>query len=222
MTEFVFNEAFRRDLRESAHQWGEVTFLETVLRPGMVVIEGGSNRGVTAVAMAKAVGETGQVYAFEPVPEYFASLQANISRNGVANISSYNLALSDQNGRMGFYKHGEGSGVAPTADSEETEVNAIALPEFLATYRIPKLDFINLDCEGSELFIFQNAADLLKQHESPIFCEVHRGYLATLGQSVQDAVGCLSTVGYHVTPIQVEDLSRPSDFEQCSHIYATI
>ena len=220
MNEFTFNEAFRRELRESAHHYGEVAFLESVLRPGMVVIEVGANRGVTAVAIAKAVGKTGHVHAFEPIPEYFEALETNISRNGIANISTYNLALSDRTGSLSFYKHGEGSGVTPAQDAEKIRVEAITLPDFLSAYRIPRVDFINLDCEGSELLVLRKAQAMLKDHGPPIFCEVHRQYLQALGHSVEDAVSFLSEIGYGVNPIQVGDLSSPSDFDRCSHLYA--
>ena len=126
MNEFVFNKAFRHELRENAHHYGEVTFLESVLRPGMVVVEGGANCGVTAVAIAKAVGKTGHVHAFEPVPEYFEVFETNIARNDIANISTYNLALSDRTGSLSFYKHGEGSGVTPVNDAEKIRVRAKA------------------------------------------------------------------------------------------------
>ena len=221
MNEFIFNKAFRRELRDSAHHYGEVTFLESVLRPGMVVIEGGANRGVTTVAIAKTVGGKGHVHAFEPVPEYFSFLRTNISRNRIANVSVYNLALSNQTGSLVFYKHGTGSGVTPADDAEEVQVEAITIPGFLSTYRIPTLDFINLDCEGSELLIFQNARAVLEEHTPIIFCEVHREYLKALGQSVQDVVSFLTTLGYVVEPVQVEDLNTPSDFDRCSHIHAS-
>jgi FkbM family methyltransferase len=221
MNEFVFNQAFRCELQESAHRYGEVAFLESVLRPGMVVIEVGANRGVTAVAIAKAVGKTGHVHAFEPVPEYFEVLEANIARNDIANISPYNLALSDRTGSLSFYKHGEGSGVTPVQDAGKIQVEAITLPDFLSACHVPGMDFINLDCEGSELLIFRNARAVLKDYGPPIFCEVHRQYLQALGHSVEDAVSFLSQIGYSVNPIQVEDLSSPSDFDHCSHLYAS-
>jgi len=220
MNEFLFNEAFRRELQESAHRYGEVVFLESVLDPGMVVIEAGANRGVTALAIAKAVGKTGHVHAFEPVPEYFEVLEENIARNDIANISPYNLALSDQTGSLSFYKHGEGSGVTPAEDAETIRVEAITLPDFLSAYRVPRADFINLDCEGSELRVLRRAHARLKDHGPPIFCELHRQYLQALGHSVNDIVSFLSEIGYSVTPIQVEDLSSPSDFDRCSHLYA--
>jgi len=221
MNEFTFNEAFRRELRESPHHYGEVAFLESVLKPGMTVIEGGANRGVTAVAIAKCVGANGDVHAFEPVSEYFEMLQANIKRNKMPNITAYNLAISDTTGPLRFYKHGEGSGVTPAEDAEEIQVEGITIADFLSSHHIRKVDFINLDCEGSELLIFRNAAAWLKKEAPPIFCEVHRQYMEALGHSVNEAVTFLSRLGYGVRPIQVEDLDTPSDFERCSHIYAT-
>lgn len=221
MSEFTFNKAFRRELRESPHHYGEVAFLESVLKPGMTVIEGGANRGVTAVAIAAAVGTSGHVYAFEPVPEYFETLQTNIKRNKALNATPYNLAISDRTGPLPFYKHGEGSGVTPAQDAEEIQVEGITITDFLSTHYIRKVDFINLDCEGSELLIFRNAAAWLKELAPPIFCEVHRQYMKALGHSVSDAVSFLSGLGYDVRPIQVENLDTPSDFERCSHIYAT-
>ncbi len=222
MSEFVFDAAFRRELQGDAHHYGEVTFLESVLRPGMTVIEGGANRGVTAVAIAGAVGSKGYVYAFEPVTEYFSSLQENISRNGIGNISAYNLALSDRTGPIRFYKHGEGSGVTPADDAEETRVDATTIPAFLEAHGTPNLDFINLDCEGSELLVFRSARAVLKKQAPSIFCEVHRDYLKALDQSVEDVAGFLTDLGYRVKPVQVEDLGTPSDFPGCSHLYASM
>lgn len=101
-------------------------------------------------------------------------------------------------------------------------MDAITIPEFLAVHSIPKLDFINLDCEGSELLVFQNAQAVLLEQTPLIFCEVHRGYLKALDQSVEDLVMLLTGLGYGVKPIQAEDLKTPSDFGRCSHVYASM
>lgn len=221
MTEFTFNAAFRRKLQENAHHHGEVVFLESVLRPGMTVIEGGANRGVTAIAIAKAVGKRGCVHALEPVPEYFKALQQNVSRNRLRNMHLHNLALSDTNGSIRFYKHGEGSGIARAKDAETIRVQATTLTDFLSLHGISKLDFINLDCEGSELRILRKARSVLKKRAPPIFCEVHRDYMKALKESVGDVVVFLRAFGYTVKPIQVKDLNSNSDFDHCSHIYAS-
>lgn len=77
-----------------------------------------------------------------------------------------------------------------------------------------------MDCEGSELLIFSNAGDILQKQGPQIFCGVHHEYLQDLGQSVEDIVQLLGSLGYTVKPIQVENLDAPSDFATCSHIYA--
>lgn len=107
------------------------------------------------------------------------------------------------------------------ASCGRVQVEGITIAEFLSSHHIRKVDFINLDCEGSELLIFRNAAAWLKKEAPPIFCEIHRQYMEALGHSVRDAVSFLSGLGYDVSPIQVEDVDTPSDFERCSHIYAT-
>ena len=145
MTEFTFNKEFRRELRESAHHYGEVVFLESTLRPGMTVIDGGANRGVTTIAIAKTVGKKGCVNAFEPVSEYYEFLQKNISRNKIENISAYNQALNNQSGTVTFYKHGEGSGLTSVEEAEIIRVQAITLTQFVEAHRIAKIDFINLE-----------------------------------------------------------------------------
>jgi FkbM family methyltransferase len=219
MESFVFNDRFRKKLRQDAHRYGEVLFLESVLRRGMTVIEGGAHSGITTIATARAVGKNGYVYAFEPVTDYFAYLQANISANGTNNISAINLALSDKTGIVQFYKHGEGSGVTAVDNAEKIHVYATTVCQFINMHGA-SLDFINLDCEGSELLVLRGARDVLETRGPSIFCEVHHDYLKELNQSVSDIVRFLRTLAYAVKPIQVEDLKIQSNFERCSHIYA--
>lgn len=130
------------------------------------------------------------------------------------------MALSDKTGSIRFYKRGEGSGVTFVKEGEEIQVNAITLPEFLTVHNVSNIDFINLDCEGSELLVFKSAQTVLEKHLPAIFCEVHRDFLKTLNQSVEDIVTFLRGIGYDVKPVHTEDLNIPSDFNQCSHIFA--
>jgi len=58
MISFLFDsEALQAELRNSPHEAGEVAFLQSILRPGMSVIEPGANRGVTAVAIARQMSD---------------------------------------------------------------------------------------------------------------------------------------------------------------------
>jgi len=200
MSGFVFDsEEFRRELRDSPHHAGEVEFLKSILSPGMRVIEAGSNRGVTAVAIAKQIGSEGHLYAFEPVPEFYAELKENLLRNDVKNASAHPLALGNRRGRV---------------------LEATTVTDFLAEEGDDRLDVLNLDCEGSELLVLQGAGPVLEKHHPQIFCEIHRDYLGKLGQSAGEVAGLLDELGYRVRPLRVEDLEAESNIEDCSHIYA--
>jgi len=214
------NDAFRRDLENSPHHAGEVAFLRSIAQPGMVVIEGGSHEGVTAVALSEAVGDAGHVYAFEPVPDHYSELRANLSRHGTGNVSAYQLALSDQTGRIPFYKRDDGSGITPANGGERIWVEATSVTEFVIVEEIGRVDLLHLDCEGSELLVFRGARAVMERHKPQVFCEVHREYLEELGQSVEDVIGYLHGLGYETRLVQVEDLDARTSVDRCSHVYA--
>ena len=221
MNRFVYNsKEFLDEIENSPHHVGEVRFLQSIAKPGMRALDVGGNRGVTAVAMAKQVGNTGRIYAFEPVPEYYAELNENLSRNGVKNVSAHMLALSNRTGRIRFYKHGEGSGITATEDAEMIWVEATTITDFFADQDIDRIDLINLDCEGSELLVFQGAKAILEEQSPQIFCEIHHGYLKDLKQSIKDVIGFLKEIGYEVQPLQMDEQGAETSFEECSHIYA--
>jgi FkbM family methyltransferase len=186
----------------------------------MRVVEVGANRGVTAVAVAREVGMSGHVYAFEAVPEYCTALRENLARNGATNASAHCLALSRRRGRIRIYEHGEGSGIAPAKDASALWVEATTLAEFLAGRDTERIDLLNLDCEGSELLVFQGAKDLLVKQAPQIFCELHHASLREVGQSADDVVAFLEALGYDVQPLQVEEMEAASSIDRCSHIYA--
>lgn len=214
------SEAFQDELRRSPHLAGEVAFLRSIARPGMHVFDVGANRGVTAVALAQAIGSKGHVYAFEPVPEYYRQLKENLSLNRADNVSAYPLALSNRSGRTRFYKHGGGSGIARAEGAEVLWVDATTAAHFAADRRISRIDLFSMDCEGSELLVLEGAKRILEKDAPQIFCEIHREYLDKLGQSVEDVVQFLRGLGYDLRPLRVENLGADTDIGECSHIYA--
>jgi len=55
--------------------------VERVLAPGQVVADVGASMGYFTCLMAKSVGSTGRVIAFEPTPSTFAILETNARRS---------------------------------------------------------------------------------------------------------------------------------------------
>jgi FkbM family methyltransferase len=223
MSEFIYDSpAFQHELQSQAHPAGEIRFLKSIAKPGMRVIDVGANKGLTTVAAAREVGRGGHVYAFEPVPEYYATLKANVARNAADNVSVYQLALSNRTGRMRFYKHGEGSGITPTDDAELLWVEATTVGDFLDERETGKIDVLNLDCEGSELLVLEGAEAMLRKQSPQVFCEIHHEYLKELGQSVTDVAGFLSQLGYIVQPLDVEKPGKKVRLEECTHIWGRL
>jgi FkbM family methyltransferase len=221
MYEFTYDSpVFQRELQNQAHPAGEIRFLKSLAKPGMRVIDIGANKGLTTVAVAREVGSGGHVYAFEPVPEYYAALKANLARNAVDNASAYQLALGYRTGRIRFYKHGEGSGITPTDDAEALWVAATTVGDFLSEQQISRIDLLSMDCEGSELLVLQGAEAVLQEQAPQIFCEIHHDYLEELAQSVGDVASFLRRVGYAVQPFDVEKPGSEVTLEKCSHIWA--
>lgn len=195
--------------------------MESLAEPGMTAFDVGANKGLTTVAMAKKLGADGRVYAFEPVPEYYRRLDANLSRNGIRNVKTYPFALDDRTGRVDYYKNGEGSGIVAQGGAEKISVKVTTLDGFAEQEGVRQIDLINMDCEGSELLVLKGGKRTLETGPLKLFCEVHRGGLKALGQSVLQIVRWLEERNFRVRPVLVNDLDKDVDYGGCTHVFAS-
>jgi len=69
--------------------------MQSILRPGDVVIDVGANLGSFTIPFAERVGRQGKVLAFEPFRWLFQLLTANVALNGLSNVWTFNLALGE-------------------------------------------------------------------------------------------------------------------------------
>jgi len=221
MDSFIYDEKLERELENEPHALGEVRLLESITEPGMVALDIGANKGLTTVALARAVVPGGHVYAFEPVPEYYALLQANLSRNSVDNVKTLKCGVSNKSETVTFYKDGEGSGIVPQGSNETISVNMTTLDTFARQEGLDAIDVISMDAEGSELFILQGGEATLHSGPLKIFCEIHRQRLEVLGQTVEELVDWLEKRGFHVQPVFADDLDSEVGYEKCTHIFAS-
>jgi len=218
---FIYDSpAFRNFLEEHDHEGAEVKFLESTVEGGMNVIDVGANIGITTVTIAKIIGKGGRVFSFEPVPEYFDTLKENVSANGLENVEVYKQAMTDQVGGVDFYRRGLSSGIVLEEGVNGFEVSTTAIDRFLPETNIQGIDFINMDCEGSELLVFKGAEETLRKNEVKIFCEIHHDFLKQLGQSIGDIVEYLHKLAFKVKSVSLDDLRMGNDFENCDYIFA--
>lgn len=74
--------------------WVDRTLRRLTL-PGEVALDIGANIGATSLVLARAVGPSGKVVAFEPHPQTAILLRANLAANRLAMVGVQELALSD-------------------------------------------------------------------------------------------------------------------------------
>ncbi len=218
---FIYNSpAYKKFLSENPHENGEIKFLESKLKKGMNVIDIGGYIGVSSVVIAKSIGETGKLYSFEPVPEHLNILNKNISSHGLQNVKTYQKVVSNRIGTINFYKNNASSSIIPEQGNYKFQANTITIDAFLKDMDVDRIDFINMDCEGSELFVLKGARQTLHNNKIEIFCEIHHSFLKSLGLSVQKLVEYLHELNFQVHSVSLDDHTLGDDFEGCDYLYA--
>src|SRR5690242_12400010 len=87
---------FRRQIHAKKFLTSEPEFIRlgTWINPGDWVWDIGANVGHYTIRMAELAGHHGRVFAFEPVPETFELLAANVAAAEAHNVSLFNVAVS--------------------------------------------------------------------------------------------------------------------------------
>jgi FkbM family methyltransferase len=146
---------FARRLRNGTFQSEETEFLrlEEWVETGDWVLDLGANVGHYTAKLSKLVGASGRVLAFEPIPETFELLSANVAQLPSRNVTLFNVAASDSaclagmsvprfdNNLENYYMAHLTSGIG-TSSVLCLAVDALGLPE--------KIKLAKVDVEGHE------------------------------------------------------------------------
>jgi FkbM family methyltransferase len=161
-------------------------FARRAIRPGDIVVDGGSNIGYFALFAARLLGENGRVFAFEPDPDTFMLLKRNIERNGMTGtVQLEEKALTDSNQSFDFSVAVEepmlGSLLAIEGhDSRTIRVHGVRLDDYLLMNGKRKVDVIKLDLEGGEPSALDGMSSTLATARLIIF-EVNESQLEKVG-----------------------------------------
>jgi FkbM family methyltransferase len=151
----------------------EVALFSLFLKPGMMVIEVGSNIGTHTVPIAKLVGATGRVLAFEPQRVLHQYLCANIVMNGLLNVWAKQAAVGATHGMIGvpplnYAEPNNFGGVALVDPDRAAEVvEVVTIDDFKKI--APHL--IKIDCEGMEIDVLRGAAETIKVTRPVLYVE---------------------------------------------------
>lgn len=184
------------------HERYEAALVACLLDPGEVFWDVGANVGYFSLVAAAAVGETGEVVAFEPGAAALERLRENVSLNPYKNIRIFNLAVADAEGEATLYRadgiaDSSASLFSAAAGAAVGEVcRTVALDGWLKQEGLRPPDFLKLDVEGAELAALQGAAGILTASRPLLLVEMEEKNLVAAGASKAAIQSFLQDFGY--------------------------
>lgn len=158
-----------------------VSLLRTTLNPGMTVLDLGANIGYFSVIAAGLVGESGQVHAFEPMPQNIIRLRKNLAPFHWSAV--YPSAVGNVTGEVSIHYNEEEAGWASIHDQHQlgnlpssSIVSAVRLDDWVLNHPVNRIDFMKLDIEGSELDALLGARQTLSQFHPTVVAETKCGW----------------------------------------------
>ncbi len=178
--------------------------IRQLISPGATVYDVGANIGYVSLLLAKQVGPTGQVFAFEPLPANLERIRQNLALNALTNVTIIPAAVTDQNGEVAFYVHdsvgmGKAAGSAGRSTAlyrAEIRVPALALDEFIFGQGNPPPQAVKMDIEGGEVLALPGMRRALEQFHPLMLLELHGP------ESEQAAWQTLTSAGYRLSAMR--------------------
>ena len=189
--------------------------IQSELKKDMVCLEAGANIGYYTLLESILVGKMGKILAIEPSPKNYAKLIENIKLNNIENVSTFNFACGDREGKIKFLISKK-SNRCTTIDNNKMliqpsdtiiDVDVMKLDTFLEEKNIEKIDFIRMDVEGYENHIIKGLVKTIQKFHPMFQIEIHKKLM-----SIEDTKNILlefSNNGYECKYYIPRDLDMP-------------
>lgn len=177
-----------------------IYFERTKIQPGDVVLDLGAYCGASTYFFARAVGEQGHVFAFEPDPHNFQALCRNMTKHDCRNVTTIPRGIWSSSTTLRFQAEGNmGSRVASISNRSThlQEVSVVSLEDAVREFGIERVNVVKMDIEGAEAMVLEHGRDFLRRFRPMLIIEPHEvdGELSTGAVcKVLDEVGYLTEV----------------------------
>lgn len=203
-----------------AEEWGVAMFLqqgggyeegsqklfESILRPGMTVLDLGANFGFYTL---RALRKGCRVVSYEPTPQTCALLRQNINANGFANCGRsivVEAAVSDMCGITEFYENPNMCGYNSIYSMEGQhliQVPTVTLDSQIE--EIGRVDVIKMDIESAEYRALLGMRRLLERNpQVQILMEFAPGHMKRAGVSPEEMLDLIHELGFTYALIDEE------------------
>ena len=189
------------------------------VRAGMTVYDCGANVGYFSIILARLVGPTGRVYAFEPSPASLKSLRAARELNSLSHLTVVAEGVWDARETLRFRRgeagasqvtdhvegiFGEAKERADSAPESHIKIEVNSLDNFVYEEGNPPPDFIKLDAEGAEGRAMAGARRVLTESRPGLLLEIH-------GEPGHEVWAILKELNYTAVNIATGEVPRTAD-----------
>jgi FkbM family methyltransferase len=170
---------------------------------GAEVVDGGAHLGHLTLRLARAVGPTGRVHAFECDPRLAGRLREHVDLNGLEQVRVNELALFDRDDANVTLHVTDQLGWSSVAGemwdvSGQSTVQAVTLDGYAARAGIDagRLGFVKVDLEGAELAALRGMRATLEATRAAVLVEYMPWRLAYAGEDPAALPELMGSLGF--------------------------
>lgn len=156
----------------------EISLFREIVVPDSIVVEAGANIGTHTLFLARAVGPSGMVHAFEPQRRIHQMLCANLALNEIGNTRTYQAGLGSIKDKIEMWEPDLEStinlGGIPIGQIEGEVRHDIVDIMTLDELDLPRVDFLKIDVEGMERDVLLGASSTIQRCRPIIYLENDR------------------------------------------------
>lgn len=189
--------------------------IRKIISPGDIIFDVGANIGYYTLLFSSLAGESGSIFAFEPVPRTLDLLKINLNKNPrlARAVHLYEVALSNTASLITINISGNSNtGASHAAVTYETndrgrlEAGIIDTKQFHCTtgdmiwekHGCPEIKLIKMDIEGHELYALRGMTKILSSlHSLAVFVEVRDSFLHAAGNSKEELFEFMNSLGFN-------------------------
>ena len=179
---------------------------------GDKVADIGAHIGSATLIIRKAVGQEGEVLAYEPNPVNFDMLDETVDKNDLNNVEAFQHALSDSEGEITL-KHNDWNTGASSIHGSERVSELFEVEERKASEELEEdMDWAKIDIEGAEYEVITDLEGSLDSFKG-LFLEFHPSRLSE--NEIEDLFRILDGAGtirdFDDNEIDLDDFRKSMD-----------
>ena len=154
---------------------GEFELFRQIVQAGNIVLEIGANIGAHTVGLAKLIGQSGVLFAFEPQRLVFQTLAGNMAINSITNTVCFQKAVGESAGTLkvpllDFERENNWGGLSLGSWEHGEIVDVVTIDSMDLAF----CHFIKIDVEGMELEVLKGAARTINKYQPIMYVENDR------------------------------------------------